>query len=144
MMQPEEKIRAIRAIVNDGNPALTDALKELFQWRPMGGQYPLAAVADVVTGEGSGYYLGAEKRGGELNEEEFPFFTEGFLYPLLGKEDARGLLALLHEVLLASGLDRHADGQWTDEAYREFADRKRAHAHRERLRQQQQQKEQSK
>lgn len=41
-------------------------------------------------------------------DEKMPFFTERFLYPLLGKEDARTVLAVVNNLLRAAGLDPHA------------------------------------
>jgi hypothetical protein len=120
---PDDKVREIKAIVNDGNPKLETALKELFSWRPQEGRFPLAAVSAVVTGAGSGYYSGDAF--GELREEECPFFTEAFLYSLFGKEDARSLLARLHEVLEAAGLDRHADNEWVNNAYDKYLEEKK-------------------
>lgn len=37
-------------------------------------------------------------------EKDTPFFTESFLYDLLGKEDARSVLAVVRNVLRAAGL----------------------------------------
>jgi len=41
----------------------------------------------------------------EDGDENAPFFTESFLYPLFGKEDARTLIALVHNVAVACGFD---------------------------------------
>lgn len=37
-------------------------------------------------------------------DEDAPFFTEGWLYPMLGKEDARTVLAVVRGVQRALGL----------------------------------------
>ena len=37
-------------------------------------------------------------------DESAPFFSEKFLYPLLGKSDARTVLAILKRVIKATGL----------------------------------------
>lgn len=39
------------------------------------------------------------------NAEKMPFFSETFLYPLLGKDDARSVLARISNLLRAAGLD---------------------------------------
>jgi hypothetical protein len=75
-------------------------------------------------------------------DEEAPFFSEAFLYCLLGKEDARTVLAVLHSTLRHLGVDyyevrrqalenlpcRHCEGtgltrkenpNWNPEVYRE-------------------------
>ena len=39
-----------------------------------------------------------QHQGYEEGDENAPFFTEAFLYILLGKEDARTLLALMHSL----------------------------------------------
>ena len=41
-------------------------------------------------------------------DENAPFLSEGFLYPLLGKEGARTVLAAINNVIRAAGIDpRH-------------------------------------
>ena len=42
----------------------------------------------------------------EKGDEKQPFFSEAYLYNLLGKEDARTLLALMRPVWDAAGIDR--------------------------------------
>lgn len=42
----------------------------------------------------------------EPGDEDAPLMSEGFLYPLLGKEDARTVLALWRAVLESCGLKR--------------------------------------
>jgi len=61
-----------------------DALKELLEWKPE--QFGLPNFFKK-----SGYY--------SKGDEDAPFFSEAFLYNLLGKEDARTLLHLLKEAL---------------------------------------------
>lgn len=46
-----------------------------------------------------------ENYGYEPGDEDSPFMTEAFLYVLLGKEDARTVLALFHHVCDAAGYD---------------------------------------
>jgi len=38
-------------------------------------------------------------------EGPYPFFSEAYLYPLLGKDDARSVLGRLNRLLEAAGLD---------------------------------------
>ncbi|MCX6740903.1 MAG: hypothetical protein NTY61_00695 [Candidatus Parcubacteria bacterium] len=38
-------------------------------------------------------------------DEEAPFFSEGFLYPLLGKGNARTVLTYIDKLILSAGLD---------------------------------------
>jgi hypothetical protein len=39
-------------------------------------------------------------------DENSPFFSEAYLYSLIGKEDARTVLAMLHRLMVACGFDR--------------------------------------
>ena len=41
----------------------------------------------------------------EKGNEKTPFFSESFLYPLLGKENARTVLAAVNNVIRAAGID---------------------------------------
>lgn len=41
----------------------------------------------------------------EKGAEKYPFFTEGYLYPLLGKEDARTLRAYMRHLLSLVGVE---------------------------------------
>ena len=63
-------------------PKLKEAAKDLLKWAP-------EAVQEAV---------GADVEG-------VPFLSEVCLYPLLGKEDARTLLALVHWLIKQTGLD---------------------------------------
>ena len=42
--------------------------------------------------------------GYDEGDEKCPFFSERFLYPLLGKDDARTVLGTLKRVIVSSGL----------------------------------------
>lgn len=48
--------------------------------------------------------------GYEAGDEDAAFYSESFLYPLLGKEDARTILALLHNLMRTCGIDPHELG----------------------------------
>ena len=41
----------------------------------------------------------------ETGDEKAPFLSESFLYPLLGKESARSVLAAVNNVIRAVGID---------------------------------------
>jgi hypothetical protein len=45
------------------------------------------------------------QEGYSKGDENAPFFSEAVLYPLLGKEDARTVLALIGNIIRATGLD---------------------------------------
>jgi len=72
--------------------SLPEAAIDLFMWRPESG-FPKAMK------KGNSMCDGAE------DEATVPFLSESFLYPLLGKEDARTLLALVNGVFNAAGID---------------------------------------
>lgn len=71
----------------------------------------LENLASFKTGDGQGYPITSkslkenEKWYGKI-EEDMPFFSEATLYTLMGKEDARTLLAKLRSVCEEAGLDR--------------------------------------
>ena len=43
----------------------------------------------------------------EKGDERAPFFTEAYLYNLMGKEDGRAVLSLIHRLLEAMGFDSY-------------------------------------
>ena len=45
------------------------------------------------------------RAGYEKGDEDAPFFTEAFLYNLIGKEDARELIGIVRKLCEATGLD---------------------------------------
>lgn len=55
--------------------------------------------------EGSARELVKSCEGYEEGDEDAPFFSEGFLYPLLGKDDARTVLSQLSHFIRALGID---------------------------------------
>lgn len=67
-----------------------EALKELLNWKP---EY-----MDFKQFKKSEFY--------EEGDENSPFFTEAFLYNLLGKEDTRTLLSLLRKALGIKGVGK--------------------------------------
>jgi hypothetical protein len=70
---------------------LQEAALDLFMWRPE-----------------SGFPKEMKKHGdGAEQDKDVPFLTESFLYPLLGKEDARTLMALVNNVFRACGIEPH-------------------------------------
>lgn len=90
----ERTIKILSAIIGDEKPGLTlaqDALRELLHYRPEG------APKDVA----------ADMKESGTNEVP-PFFTEAFLYPLLGKDAARSVLARIRALKDALGYDDFA------------------------------------
>lgn len=71
---------------------LEEAALDLFMWRPEDG-FPKAMK------NGNDYCDGSE------DKETVAFLTEAFLYPLLGKEDARSLMARVHALFQAMGVE---------------------------------------
>jgi hypothetical protein len=71
---------------------LEEAALDLFMWRPESG-FPKALK------KGNDMCDGAE------DDEGVPFITESFLYPLVGKEDARTFMALVNNVFRALGVE---------------------------------------
>jgi|WetSurMetagenome_2_1015567.scaffolds.fasta_scaffold72590_2 hypothetical protein len=69
----------------------------LLKWRPESG-FPEQLKKDNV-------YLPDKETKNEIDSPEIPFMSEAFLYPLLGKEDARTLMALVDHLLAGVGLD---------------------------------------
>lgn len=78
-------LRMLEQATGKGNAKLIDAVECLFRW------VPECHSVDGV-------------------EEGTPFMSEAYLYELLGKLDARTLLALVREVITSAGIDRMT--QW--------------------------------
>ena len=74
---------------------LEEAALALFMWRPESG-FPRALKR------------GNDDCDGSEDEEAVPFLTESFLYPLLGKSDARSLMSRIHGVFEAMGVEPRA------------------------------------
>ena len=83
---------------------------DLFMWRPEGG-FPKALKNNEYA-----------KDDDRLDEEDCPFFSEAFLYALLGKEDARTLLSRIHSLFRAMGLE---PGFFEEKAYEILIAKKR-------------------
>ncbi len=67
--------------------------------------------------------------------DDCPFFTESYLYSLLGKEDARTVLSLVGTMLEACGITHAEQDQIVNATYRKaVAERERQEAYRERWR----------
>lgn len=124
----DEKIHdaviALRAALIPNRAQVDAAVKDLAEWVPeIGSPSYFQALEKSV---GAGMYTEAEhqceqrgayrhslkcaKAGCNPGSEDMPFLSEGFLYPLLGKEDARSLLARVHTLLEAVGYSRFT--QW--------------------------------
>jgi hypothetical protein len=56
------------------------------------------------------FLIKAAKKAGFYDEgdEDVPLVSEAFLYPLLGKDDARTFMALINQVLRCAGVDPHS------------------------------------
>lgn len=72
----------------------TDALDRLMTWTPE--DVDLRAISELNNGPGVF----------EPGDEKVPFFSEAYLYNLLGKEDARTLMTLVHQALEEFGVNR--------------------------------------
>lgn len=97
-----------RIEVIQGNE-LTKEIKELLKWTPVG--VDLKAIGKVNYPPKDF----PKKEYGEIVTDEDcqqPFISESYLYPLLGKEDARTLLALLKHAFKSVGIIlRYEDGE---------------------------------
>ncbi len=82
------------ALADDGDE-LADAFKDLATWCPEG--TPEIVLDDFKT---AGWAPGS-----------VPFFTEGYLYPLMGKDDARSILGLIRTLLQIL----YGDDYWQEE-----------------------------
>lgn len=79
-----------------------EAIKDLLSWTPEG--VDLKAIGKLTYPP---KYFPKKEYGEIVTDEdcECPFFSESYLYALLGKEDARTLLALLHKAFLSLGIN---------------------------------------
>lgn len=96
---------------------LEEAALALFMWRPESG-FPRALKR------------GNDDCDGSEDEETVPFLTESFLYPLLGKSDARSLMSRIHGVFEAMGVEPRAFEQkawdWLEQKKRDKEEEGRA------------------
>ena len=106
---------------------LEEAALDFFMWRPEGG-FPKPMKK------------GNDDCDGDEDKEEVPFLSESFLYPLLGKSDARSLMSRIHGLFYAMGIEPR---DFEEKAWKRLAEKKRDHeaklraraANRERYRQ---------
>lgn len=89
--------QAIDKRIRAGNEEAIKVLKELYYWKPEGG-FP---DCKPQYSEDHFDYL-----------DDCPFFSETYLYNLLGKEDARTILAMLGGIARALG---YKDGRYSME-----------------------------
>ncbi len=73
------------------------AAKELMDWCPE--DFPCEAIKEE--NKTSGMY--------EEGDEKAPFFSEAYLYNLMGKDDARTILGLINNLLGTVGIDSYRD-----------------------------------
>lgn len=78
-----------RRILAQATDGVGSAFEELAGWVP---EATPAAVLEAY-----------RENGGDPESDPLPFFTEVFLYELLGKEDARALLARVRQIGVALG-----------------------------------------
>lgn len=74
-----------------------ESMKQLLEWIPEG--VPLEKISRInypVSIWGKVFFEGNDKQ---------PFFSEAYLYNLLGKEDARTLLALMRKLCKSLGIE---------------------------------------
>ncbi len=85
-----------------GEEQMNKEIKELLNWNPEG--VDLKAIGKINYPP---KYFPKKKYGEIVTDEDCkqPFFSESYLYPLLGKEDARTLLALLRIAFKSLGID---------------------------------------
>lgn len=89
-----------------GPARVEEAYKRLVGWKP--GWFPLDHLTDDDT---------------NLDElTKCPFFSESYLYELMGKEDARTVLALIATLAEAAGIPRLDQHRLAVEAYKEDSD----------------------
>ena len=81
---------------------LKEKLVELLKWTPLG--VDLKAISKVNYPE---KYFPRDKYGEICTSEDCkaPFFSEAYAYNLLGKQDARTLIGLMHSICEAIGVD---------------------------------------
>jgi len=77
------------------NPDIKTLLLKIFTFKPEGAY----SEAFIEALKESPYY--------REGDENHPFFSEGFLYNLLGKDNARTVRAYLHSLMAAMGFARH-------------------------------------
>ncbi len=81
-------INVVRLVQRAQDRQFREAVRELGSWTP-------ECVNEKVFNLQNPYY--------SQGDERAPFFSETYLYSLLGKEDARTLLALMRPVFRAAG-----------------------------------------
>ena len=84
-------------VCDNGSGKIREAVIELMSWTPHWGM-PAAVIKE---GKKSGMY--------SKGDEEMPFISEAFLYTLLGKDDARTLMAMINHLLRLVGFDPHSN-----------------------------------
>lgn len=77
------------------NVDFKSALVDLFKFTMEGGELGTAELTDAF--KKSPFY--------EEGDENAPFFSEAYLYNLVGKEDARTILCLFENLARAAGID---------------------------------------
>ena len=82
--------KALTQRIQLGNTEAVNALRELVQWTP--GTFPFKKTV-------------YDEDPGEAEATDAPFFTEAYLYALVGKSHARTLLALIYNLASSLGVE---------------------------------------
>lgn len=106
----EEKIHELVTAIRDHHDKdLDEAVERLLEWKPE--RTPVELKEVEYSGQYS-YVVESGRMDRERAEEllegdaDCPFFSERYLYNLLGKDDARTLLALMRPLWAAAGIPR--------------------------------------
>ncbi len=92
-----------REALRDTLRSLNEATARLLAVDPEEARKALAALYEWAPGGWPAGYGSKRPKYAVKGDSEQPFFCEAYLYPLMGKEDARTILALLHHVAKAVG-----------------------------------------
>ena len=100
MMDAEIKcLRCNQVLTHVCDDSVTEVAKRLYAYVP---EIPYKVVRAGFKAMTDDFYYS------EGDEKNMPFFSETFLYNLIGKEDARTVLALVGNLLRAAGVDPYA------------------------------------
>lgn len=92
-------VEAVRAVAFSGTPCPTCGGASFVR---AGARYTLRGSPAVETAARALYAVPSGKK---IRSESLPFFTESFLYEALDKDNARSVLAQVHELLRTAGIE---------------------------------------
>lgn len=81
------------------NEEIAKVAKRLYEYKP---EIPTKVIRAGFKAMTDDFYYSGD------DEENAPFFSVAFLYNLIGKEDARTVLALIGNLLRAAGIDPYS------------------------------------